>query len=111
MRSSTGLAARAAALLFLVLMLTATTVSVASTRPAGVVNVNTATLTQLKLLPGIGEGRAHRIVSFRKLKPFKRVVELARVKGIGRKTVRKLKPFITVSGPTTLTERPKITRE
>ena len=110
MRSSTHLAARAAALFFLVVMLT-TTASVASTRPAGVVNLNTATVTQLKLLPGIGEGRAHRIVSFRKLKSFKRVVELARVKGIGRKTVRKLKPFITVSGPTTLTERPKITRE
>ncbi|MGB0592129.1 MAG: ComEA family DNA-binding protein [Myxococcota bacterium] len=77
-----------------------------NTRPAGVVNINTASMDQLELLPGIGPGRASRIVSFRSLKPFRRVVELSRVKGIGRKTVRRLKVYLTVEGPTTLSRRP-----
>jgi competence protein ComEA len=77
-----------------------------NTRPVGVVNINTASMHQLELLPGIGPSRASRIVSFRLLKPFRRVVELTRVKGIGRKTVRKLKVYLTVEGPTTLSRRP-----
>ena len=77
-----------------------------TTRPIGVVNINTASMDQLELLPGIGPGRAARIVSFRSLKPFRRVVELSRVKGIGRKTVRRLKAYLTVDGPTTLSRRP-----
>ena len=76
------------------------------TRPPGVVNINTASMQQLELLPGIGPSRASRIVSFRSVKPFKRVRELARVKGIGRKTVRRLKVYLTVQGPTTLSSRP-----
>jgi len=75
-------------------------------RPAGVVNLNTATVDQLRLLPSIGEKRAQRIVSFRQVKPFRRVVELARVKGIGLKTVRKLKAYLAIKGPTTLSRRP-----
>ena len=75
-------------------------------KPPGVVNLNTASVEQLRLLPGIGAKRADRIVHFRRTKPFKRVVELARVKGIGMKTVRTLKVYLVVSGPTTLTERP-----
>ena len=75
-------------------------------KPPGVVNVNTATAGQLTLLPGIGPKRAARIVDFRRVKPFKRIMHLARVKGIGFKTVRKLKPYLTVRGPTTLSERP-----
>ncbi len=80
------------------------------TRPPGVVNINTASVDQLTLLPGIGQGRATRIVAFRALKPFKRVVELARVKGIGMKTVRRLKGLLVVQGPTTLSQRPFRTR-
>jgi competence protein ComEA len=71
--------------------------------PAGVLNLNSATVDQLCWLPNIGPGKAARIVSHRERRPFKRVVELARVKGIGLKTVRKLRPWLTVGGPTTLT--------
>ena len=103
--------AKATSALALVLLLACALSAGASTRPDGVINVNTASVTQLKLLPGIGQSRAQRIVNFRKLKPFKRVVELTRVKGIGRKTVRKLKPYLVVRGPTTLTRRPVIPRD
>ena len=76
------------------------------TRPPGVININTASVEQLKLLPGIGPARAERIVTFRSARPFKRVFELARVKGIGRKTLRRLKDYLRVEGPTTLSAPP-----
>ncbi|MGM0577714.1 MAG: ComEA family DNA-binding protein [Myxococcota bacterium] len=72
----------------------------------GVVNINTADTDQLMLLPGIGPSLAQRVVEYRTHRRFKRAVELARVKGIGLKTVRKLKPWIRVKGRNTLTERP-----
>ena len=74
----------------------------AAPSPDGVVNLNTATAEQLCWLPGIGSGKAERIVAHRADQPFKKVVELARVKGIGLKTVRQLKTYLAVTGPTTL---------
>lgn len=74
----------------------------AKTDVTGVVNLNEAEVKQLILLPGIGAAKAKRIVTYRAKRRFKRAVELARVRGIGLKTVRKLKPFLTISGPSTL---------
>ena len=89
------------------LLLTGSSAMAAAPAPGdGVVNINTADPGQLALLPGIGEGRATKIVAYRAKKPFKAVVELARVKGIGLKLVRKLKPWLAVDGPTTLTTKP-----
>lgn len=79
----------------------------ASTLPDGVVNINTATVAQLTLLPGIGTSKAEAIVAFRTKHEFKKVEDLARVKGIGRKTVRKLQDLLTVSGETTLVKKPQ----
>lgn len=73
---------------------------------AGLVNVNEATPEQLALLPGIGPSRAKAIADHRKAHPFKRVEELTRIKGIGKKTFAKLRPHVALSGPTTLSERP-----
>ncbi len=73
---------------------------------AGVVNLNDATQEQLELLPGIGPSRAKALVDHRKTHPFRRVEELTRIKGIGKKTFARLKPLVALSGPTTLTERP-----
>jgi competence protein ComEA len=72
----------------------------------GVVNLNEASPEQLALLPGVGPSRANAIVSHRKTHPFKRLEELMRVKGIGKKTFARLRPLLSLSGPTTLKDRP-----
>jgi len=67
----------------------------------GVVNINTADAGVLGLLPGIGPAKAAQIVSYRKRHPFRTVDELVRIKGIGRKMVRRLRAHLAISGPTT----------
>ena len=72
----------------------------------GLVNLNTATAAELTRLPHIGRTRAEAIVTYRRKRRFKRVREIRRIRGIGRKTFRVLRPFLTLSGPTTLMPRP-----
>ena len=67
----------------------------------GVVNLNTAPAGTLALLPGVGPSKAAAIVGYRARRPFRTVDELVRIKGIGRKMVRRLRPHLAVSGPTT----------
>ena len=69
----------------------------------GVVNINTAEVGVLGLLPGIGPAKAAQIVVYRKRHPFRTVDELVRIRGIGRKMVRRLRAHLAVSGPTTAT--------
>jgi competence protein ComEA len=69
---------------------------------AGSCNINTADEAQLVLLPGIGPARAKLIVAHRQKAPFKTVDEIVKVKGIGRKTFARLRPYLSVSGPNTL---------
>lgn len=68
----------------------------------GVVNVNTATAQQLDQLPGIGPKAAKLIIELRAKSPFAKVDELRKVRGIGAKKMEKLRPHVTVSGPTTV---------
>lgn len=69
----------------------------------GVVNINTATESELAKLPGIGPTKAERIVEYRKKRgPFRRVRDLRRVKGIGRMTIKRLGRHLAIKGVTTL---------
>lgn len=65
----------------------------------GKLNMNTATIEEFQLLPGIGEVKAKSIVAYRKASgPFRSVDELAKVKGLGKKRVAKLKPYLKIDG-------------
>ncbi len=62
-----------------------------------VVNINTAPVAQLVKLPGIGPKKAQRIVELRrKLGGFKRLEDIMKVKGIGEKTFRRIRRFLTL---------------
>lgn len=75
------------------------------------VNVNTADAAQLALLPRVGPSIAQRIVDFRKENgPFKSPEDLMLVQGIGEKTYQLLKPYVAVSGETTLKEKVKASK-
>ncbi|MFO8070645.1 MAG: helix-hairpin-helix domain-containing protein [Polyangia bacterium] len=67
----------------------------------GVVNINTASSAELEYLPGVGPATAKKIVTHRENRRFKRPREIIRVRGVGRKTFAKMRPFLTVDGPTT----------
>ena len=67
----------------------------------GLININSASLVELQLLSGVGPAKAQAIVDYRDKHPFHTVEELGRVKGIGPKTVHKLRSNLTVRGPTT----------
>jgi len=71
-------------------------------RLTGVVNLNHATAQELDLLPGVGEKAAKLIIAYRARQAFKRIEDLVRVKGFGKKRFEKMRPYLTVSGPTTL---------
>ena len=75
----------------------------AADEAAGVVNLNTASAAELERLPGVGAAVAQRIVEHReKNGTFRAVEDLMLVRGIGEKSFEKLRPYLTVSGATTL---------
>lgn len=79
-----------------------TTAIQAPSSAEGVVNIQTATLDELTRLPGIGPSKAEAIVAQRDRRAFQRVEDVMRVRGIGRATFRRLRPYLSVTGPTTL---------
>ena len=76
----------------------------------GVINQNTAPAELLSLLPGVGPAKAGAIVTYRNRRPFRTVDELVRIKGIGRKMVRRLRPHLAVAGPTTATAAARLAK-
>jgi len=62
------------------------------------IDINNASKDQLMRLPGIGEAYAERIILYRDDHgPFRSVEELGHVKGIGKKTIARLRPFVTIN--------------
>jgi len=65
--------------------------------PAGKVNLNTADVSALDTLPGVGPSTAQKIVAEREANgPFASVEDLGRVSGIGPKRLEQLKDLVCV---------------
>jgi len=63
------------------------------------VNINTATASELETLPGVGEVTARRIIEYREVNgPFETIEEIQNVSGIGPKTFEGMRELI-VAGP------------
>ena len=74
------------------------------------VNINQASAVQLAYLPRVGAKAADRIVEYRKAHgSFSRTEELMEVKGVGERLYGELKPYVALSGPTTLTAKVRST--
>ena len=68
-----------------------------TTKVSGKVNINTATLEELKTLNGIGEAKAGAIIEYRRVNgSFKKIEDLTKVNGISQTIYAKIKENITV---------------
>ena len=74
--------------------------SLASLPKPKIINVNAADAEELCELPGVGACYAGRIVAYREAHgPFEKPEDLAAVRGIGPRTVERLKPYVTCEPP------------
>lgn len=85
-------------LLCAVIVSAASSASAEDSAPSHIVNLNTAGAAELESLPGIGPSKSQAIIEYRSKRPFAKVEDIMRVKGIGKKSFLKLKPYLTVSG-------------
>lgn len=65
---------------------------------SSIINLNTATLEQLDILPGIGPSKAKAIIDYRtKYGDFRSLEQIMEVKGIGPKIFEKMKERISIT--------------
>ena len=84
------------------------TVPVPKRSPHGLLDLNSATGQDLDALPGVGPKLAERIMEYRELVGvFHTLEELRAVKGIGKKTFERIRPLVTVTSDTGLSDRRK----
>lgn len=68
-----------------------------SDKSSGKVNINTADMSELQSVPGIGPATAQKIIEYREHNgKFKSVEDILNVSGIGDKTLENMRPYITV---------------
>ena len=68
--------------------------------PAHPIDLNTATLTQLEELPGVGPVTAQKILEFRqKSGPFKSVNDLLVIPRISKAKLAKIRPYVYIKPP------------
>lgn len=60
------------------------------------VNINQASLEELKTLPGVGDSTAQAIIDYRKKNPFKKAEDIKNVSGIGDSKYNRIKDHICV---------------
>lgn len=60
------------------------------------IDVTTASAAQLETVPGIGPSTARSIIEYRLRKRLTSVEDLLDIKGIGKKKLERMRPFITV---------------
>lgn len=60
------------------------------------ININEANVDELVRLPGIGPSRAEAIIAEREKRRFRRIEDILRVPGIGRKTFGRIRHAIRV---------------
>lgn len=64
--------------------------------PAKAVNINTASIEELESVPYLGSVKAQAIIDYRNSHgAFKSIDELENVKGIGTKTINKIRQYLT----------------
>jgi competence protein ComEA len=86
-------------ILFLLVCCSFSTLASAAVVP---VDINMATATRLESISGIGPAKARAIIEYRSQHgPFRSVEELDRVKGIGPKTLEKIRSQVTVGSRAT----------
>jgi len=69
----------------------------------GFLNINYASVEELRMLPGIDEVTAKNIVYFRQANgPFFIIEELVKIKGMSAKKFESIRPIIRVDGKSTL---------
>lgn len=65
----------------------------------GKLDINTATHAQLKMLPGIGDELATRIIDYRTQNgPFTSILDLMNVEGIGKTKLENIQNYIKAGG-------------